>query len=220
MQFELNKDWKTVLSKEIAQPYFKELLAFLANEYKSKRIFPPKELVFNAFNYCPFNQVKVVIIGQDPYHGLGQANGLSFSVNDGMKFPPSLVNIFKALENDLDEPIPISGNLERWAKQGVLMLNATLTVEEAKAGSHQGKGWEQFTDKVIELISEQTTNTVFMLWGAFAQQKTSLIDGEKHLVLKAVHPSPLSAYRGFLTCKHFSKANGYLKQHQTSTIDW
>lgn len=220
MQFELNKDWKTVLSKEIAQPYFKELLAFLVNEYKSKRIFPPKELVFNAFNYCPFNQVKVVIIGQDPYHGLGQANGLSFSVNDGMKFPPSLVNIFKALENDLDEPIPISGNLERWAKQGVLMLNATLTVEEAKAGSHQGKGWEQFTDKVIELISEQTTNTVFMLWGAFAQQKTSLIDEEKHLVLKAVHPSPLSAYRGFLTCKHFSKANAYLKQHQTSTIDW
>lgn len=220
MQFELNKDWKALLSDELTSSYFQNLSQFLLEEYSSKRIFPPKNLVFNAFNTCPLNQVKVVILGQDPYHGFGQANGLSFSVNDGMKFPPSLVNIFKALENDLDEPIPISGNLERWANQGVLLLNATMTVEETKAGSHQGKGWEQFTDKVIELISDQTNNTVFMLWGAFAQQKTNLIDETKHLVLKAVHPSPLSAYRGFLTCKHFSQANNYLAKYQKSTINW
>jgi uracil-DNA glycosylase len=220
MQFELNKDWKTLLSNELGASYFQQLATFLVETYQTKRIFPPKNLVFNAFNACPLDQVKVVIIGQDPYHGFGQANGLSFSVNDGMKFPPSLVNIFKALENDLDEPIPISGNLERWANQGVMLLNATMTVEEAKAGSHQGKGWEQFTDKVIELISDQTKNTVFMLWGAFAQQKISLIDETKHLVLKAVHPSPLSAYRGFLTCKHFSQANTYLAKHQKRTINW
>lgn len=220
MQFELNKDWKALLSSEMNKPYFQKLLDFLDSEYSTKRIFPPKEMVFNAFNYCPVNKVKVVIIGQDPYHGFGQANGLSFSVNDGVKFPPSLVNIFKAIENDIGEPIPISGNLERWANQGVLLLNATLTVEESKAGSHQNKGWEQFTDKVITLVSKQTNNTVFMLWGAFAQQKENLIDTSKHLVLKSVHPSPLSAYRGFLTCMHFSKTNNYLAKHHQGTIIW
>lgn len=220
MLFELNKDWSEALKGEMNKSYFQQLISFLDMAYETSVVFPPKKMVFNALNNCELAHVKVVVLGQDPYHGFGQANGLSFSVNDGVKFPPSLKNIFKMLENDVGEPMAISGNLERWAKQGVLLLNTTLTVEEGQAASHQGKGWETFTDVIIRLISSQLNGVVFMLWGAHAQKKQRLIDNKKHLILQAVHPSPLSAYRGFLTCKHFSQTNTFLKNKGKPEIKW
>jgi uracil-DNA glycosylase len=216
----IEQSWKEALQSEFDKPYFAELVAFVRNEYASKKIFPPAPLIFNAFDQCPLDEVKVVILGQDPYHGPGQAHGLCFSVNDGIDFPPSLVNIFKEIQRDLRIPFPDSGNLNRWAKQGVLLLNATLTVEAHQAGSHQGKGWEVFTDAVIKILSEKKENLVFMLWGSYAQQKGAYINHTKHLVLRSVHPSPLSAYRGFLGCGHFSEANEYLKSKERLPIEW
>lgn len=213
--------WQVALESEWNQPYFQSLSQFIIEAYQTSRCFPSQELIFNAFEQCPFDQVKVVIIGQDPYHGFGQANGLAFSVNDGVAFPPSLINIFKELEQDCDIPIAISGNLERWAAQGVLLLNATLTVQENQAGSHQKKGWEQFTDAVIATISEQKSDVVFLLWGAFAQKKGAKIDREKHLVLESGHPSPLSANRGlWFGNRHFSQTNAFLIDRQKEPIVW
>lgn len=220
MEVRIEASWKQVLQAEFEKPYFAELVKFVRFAYAKGKIFPPAPLIFNAFDQCPFEEVKVVIIGQDPYHGPGQAHGLCFSVNDGVAFPPSLINIFKEIERDLNIPIPTSGNLTRWAKQGVLLLNATLTVEAHQAGSHQGKGWETFTDAVIKLLSEQRSDIVFMLWGNYAQQKGSYIDTQKHLVLKTVHPSPLSAYRGFIGSGHFSQANEFLKERGRGIIQW
>ncbi|MBR5972405.1 MAG: uracil-DNA glycosylase [Paludibacteraceae bacterium] len=220
MEVRIEPSWHEVLKDEFEKPYFSILTDFVRKEYKTKTVFPPAKLIFNAFDLCPFDNVKVVIIGQDPYHGYGQAHGLCFSVNDGVQFPPSLVNIFKEIERDLQIPFPSSGNLERWAKQGVFLLNATLTVLLGCAGSHQNKGWEEFTDSVIKKISDRKEHVVFMLWGSYAQKKGAVIDSKKHLVLKAVHPSPLSAYRGFIGCGHFSMANNYLQQHGLSPIQW
>lgn len=220
MEVRIEPSWHEVLKDEFEKPYFSILTDFVRKEYKTKTVFPPAKLIFNAFDLCPFNKVKVVIIGQDPYHGYGQAHGLCFSVNDGVQFPPSLVNIFKEIERDLQIPFPASGNLERWAKQGVFLLNATLTVLAGSAGSHQNKGWEEFTDSVIKKISDQKEHVVFMLWGSYAQKKGAVIDSKKHLILKAVHPSPLSAYRGFIGCGHFSMANNYLQQHGLEPIQW
>lgn len=220
MEVKIEPSWKALLQPEFDKPYFEQLTSFVRSEYAHSTIFPPAKLIFNAFNQCPFEQVKVVILGQDPYHGVGQAHGLCFSVNDGVEFPPSLVNIFKEIERDLNIPVPVSGNLERWARQGVLLLNSTLTVKAHMAGSHQGKGWEQFTDAVIEKLSTEREHLVFMLWGAYAQHKGAVIDANKHLVLKAVHPSPLSAYRGFVGCSHFSMANSYLQNHGMKAISW
>lgn len=218
---QIHSSWKTVLSNEFVKSYFEKLHSFVLNEYASNRCFPNKNDIFAAFNHCPFNSVKVVIIGQDPYHGIGQANGLSFSVNDGIAFPPSLINIFKEIQRDLDFPIPLTGNLERWADQGVLMLNATLTVRESQAGSHQNKGWETFTDSVIEIVSEEKENIVFLLWGGFAKKKGAKINRNKHYVLETGHPSPLSANRGlWFENKHFSKTNDYLKSHGKKEINW
>lgn len=200
--------------------YFKDLIKSVDIAYKNRTVFPIKDKIFAAFEYCPLDDVKVVIIGQDPYHGAGQAHGLCFSVPDGEKIPPSLRNIYKELQSDIGKEIPTSGNLEHWAKQGVLLLNATLTVEEGQAGFHQGWGWETFTDKVIKTISKQKEHVVFLLWGKYAQDKANLIDESKHLILKSTHPSPLSAHRGFLGCKHFSKTNEYLKKHSISEIKW
>jgi uracil-DNA glycosylase len=220
MDVKIESSWKHILQPEFDKPYFTGLTDFVKNEYKTKQIFPPGKLIFNAFEQCPFDKLKVVIIGQDPYHGPGQAHGLCFSVNDGVAFPPSLVNIFKEIERDLNIPVPSSGNLIRWAQQGVLLLNATLTVEAHKAGSHQGRGWETFTDAVIRAVASHKENIVFMLWGSYAQQKGSFIDTNRHLVLKAVHPSPLSAYRGYIGCGHFSEANRYLQAHGQQPIQW
>ncbi len=220
MEVRIEPSWHEVLKDEFEKPYFSILTDFVRKEYKTKTVFPPAKLIFNAFDLCPFDNVKVVIIGQDPYHGYGQAHGLCFSVNDGVQFPPSLVNIFKEIERDLQIPFPASGNLERWAKQGVFLLNATLTVLAGSAGSHQNKGWEEFTDSVIKKISDQKEHVVFMLWGSYAQKKGAVIDSKKHLILKAVHPSPLSAYRGFIGCGHFSMANNYLQQHGLDPIQW
>lgn len=220
MNVTIEASWKSVLQEEFDKPYFSILTDFVRKEYQTQTIFPPAKLIFNAFDLCPLDKVKVVIIGQDPYHGYGQAHGLCFSVNDGVMFPPSLVNIFKEIERDLQIPFPPSGNLERWAKQGVFLLNATLTVRSGMAGSHQNKGWEEFTDSVIRKISEQREHVVFLLWGSYAQKKGAVIDPKKHLVLKAVHPSPLSAYRGFIGCGHFSQANAYLSQHGMTPIQW
>lgn len=220
MEVKIEASWNTLLQSEFNKPYFAGLTDFVRKEYASKQIFPPAKFMFSAFDLCPFNQVKVVILGQDPYHGFGQAHGLCFSVCDGMQHPPSLQNIFKEINRDLGIPIPVSGNLSRWAKQGVLLLNATLTVEANRAGSHQGKGWEVFTDEVIRLLTDKRKNLVLMLWGAYAQQKASLVDLTKHLILKTVHPSPLSAYRGFLGCGHFSAANKYLIEKGIEPIDW
>lgn len=208
------------LSDEFEKEYFMKLVSFVREEYRTHTIYPPGSLIFNAFNLCPFDKVKVVIIGQDPYHGPGQAHGLCFSVRDGIPFPPSLVNIFKEIESDLGIPFPKSGNLERWAIQGVLLLNAILTVRANMAGSHQGKGWEQFTDSVIRILNEQKRNLVFLLWGAYAQQKGAVIDRSKHLVLESVHPSPLSATRGFFGNKHFSRCNEYLISNGIEPIKW
>ena len=220
MEIKIEKSWEKQLKKEFSADYFKNLLAFINSEKSNQQIYPPESLVFNAFNKCSFEQVKVVIIGQDPYHGLGQAHGLSFSVPEGVKPPPSLVNIFKELKSDTGKEIPKSGNLEHWASQGVLLLNATLTVRANSAGSHQNRGWEEFTDAVIRVVSEEKSNVVFLLWGAYAQKKGSIIDANKHCVLKAPHPSPFSAHTGFLGCGHFSKANEYLKQQGLKAIEW
>jgi uracil-DNA glycosylase len=220
MDVKIESSWKQVLQSEFDKPYFEQLTTFVRNEYSTKTIYPPGNLIFNAFDSCPFDNVKVVIIGQDPYHGPGQAHGLCFSVNDGVSFPPSLENIFKEIERDLGLPAPKTGNLTRWANQGVLLLNATLTVRANQAGSHQGKGWETFTDAVIRILSEKCEHIVFMLWGNYAQQKGAIINTKKHLVLKTVHPSPLSAYRGFIGCGHFSAANKYLLEKSKKTINW
>lgn len=220
MNVKIEESWSRELKDEFERPYFKELVDFIKEEYSSTTVYPPAKLIFNAFDSCPFDKVKVVILGQDPYHGPNQAHGLCFSVNDGVAFPPSLVNIFKEIESDLGISIPNSGNLTRWANQGVLLLNATLTVRAHQAGSHQNKGWETFTDSVIRILSERKKDIVFMLWGSYAQKKGAVIDKSKHLVLKAVHPSPLSAYRGFLGCKHFSIANEYLNRQEISPILW
>ena len=220
LDVKIEQSWKALLQEEFDKPYFVELTDFVRTEYKSYRIYPPGSQIFNAFNLCPFDKVKVVIIGQDPYHGPGQAHGLCFSVNDGVPFPPSLRNIFKEVNDDIGSPIPQSGNLTRWATQGVLLLNATLTVREHSAGSHQRRGWETFTDAVIRIISEQKSKVVFILWGAYAQSKVSLIDSSRHLVLRSVHPSPLSAHAGFFGNHHFSLANDYLVRNGLTSIDW
>lgn len=220
MDVKIENGWKEVLNQEFEQPYFEQLTDFVRHEFRVRQIFPPAKEIFNAFDLCPFENVKVVIIGQDPYHGPGQAHGLCFSVRDGMQFPPSLKNIFKEIESDLGHPVPKSGDLSRWAKQGVLLLNATLTVRSHQAGSHQGKGWERFTDAAIKAVSEQKENIVFLLWGAYAQRKGQVIDKSKHLVLESVHPSPLSASRGFFGNHHFSRANEYLKENGKTPVDW
>ena len=212
--------WKSKLEPEFQKPYFEDLIKFVKDEYRSNTIYPPGNEIFRAFDCADFNEAKVVIIGQDPYHGQGQANGLCFSVRDGVIMPPSLKNIFKEIQSDLGKPFPKNGELERWARQGVLLLNATLTVMASSPGSHQNKGWETFTDAVIKQVSDQKNNIVFLLWGAYAQKKGEVIDRSKHLVLMSAHPSPFSADRGFFGCKHFSKTNEYLKIHGLKEIEW
>jgi len=216
----IEEGWKEVLMEEFQSPYFSSLKEFLVQELSLYTIYPPGNLIFNAFKHTPFDRVKVVILGQDPYHGRGQAHGLCFSVPQGVPQPPSLVNIFKELHSDLEVPVPAHGNLELWADQGVLLINATLTVRDNQAGSHQKKGWETFTNRVIEKVSEIKSGVVFLLWGRYAQAKEDLVDTNKHLVLKAAHPSPLSAYNGFFGCRHFSRTNDYLKQQGKEGIDW
>ena len=220
MSVKIEESWKKRLESEFEMEYFVRLIEFVRDEYAKKRIYPPGSLIFSAFDHCPFNQVKVVIVGQDPYHGAGQANGLCFSVADGIRHPPSLQNIFKEIQDDIGQPIPQSGNLERWADQGVLLLNATLTVEASKAGSHQNRGWETFTDAVLEVVSKEKENVVFLLWGAYAQKKGSFLDASKHMILKSPHPSPFSAHSGFFGCKHFSKTNQYLTSQGLTPISW
>lgn len=220
MNVQIEESWKEALMPEFSKDYFIRLTDFVRKEYHETTVYPPGKLIFNAFNLCPFDKVKVVIIGQDPYHGPGQAHGLCFSVNDGIQPPPSLVNIFKEINNDLGKPIPQSGNLTRWAEQGVLLLNATLTVRAHQAGSHQRRGWEEFTDAVIRKLAEEKKNLVFILWGAYAQKKGAFIDRSKHLVLTSVHPSPLSAHSGFFGNHHFSLANDYLVKNGKTAIDW
>lgn len=220
MLIKIEESWKNVLENEFKKEYFIKLINFIKNEYRTKEIFPAKDKIFEAFNLCPFDKTKIIIIGQDPYHEKGQSHGLCFSVNKNIKIPPSLVNIYKELKSDIKKEIPKHGNLEHWAKQGVLMLNATLTVIEHKAGSHQKKGWEEFTDAVIKILSDKKENLVFLLWGSYAQSKNILIDESKHLVLKTVHPSPLSAFRGFFESKHFSKSNQFLKEKGLNEINW
>ncbi|MBT1704816.1 uracil-DNA glycosylase [Chryseosolibacter indicus] len=220
MDVKIEASWKAKLSGEFDQPYFTKLIDFVKTEYTTQTIYPPGKEIFKAFDCCTFDNVKVVILGQDPYHGPHQANGLCFSVRDGIRMPPSLMNIFKEIKDDLGKPIPPSGDLERWARQGVLLLNATLTVRAGTPGSHQNKGWETFTDSVVKKISEEKQNVVFLLWGAYAQKKGEIIDRNKHLVLMSAHPSPFSADRGFFGCKHFSKANAYLKSKGLEEINW
>jgi uracil-DNA glycosylase len=220
MEVKIATSWKERLASEFEKDYFGELTQFVKTEYTTQVIYPPAKQIFSAFDSCSFDDTKVVIIGQDPYHGAGQANGLCFSVSDGVKPPRSLDNIFKEIKNDLGKPIPTSGNLERWAKQGVLLLNATLTVRAATPGSHQNKGWETFTDEVIKIISEHKENVVFILWGAYAQKKGEVIDRNKHCVLASPHPSPFSADRGFFGSKPFSKTNEYLKGKVLREIEW
>ncbi len=220
MDVKIEQNWKQHLMPEFEKPYFEQLTNFVREEYKTRQIFPPARLIFNAFDLCPFDKVKVVIIGQDPYHGFGQAHGLSFSVNENVEIPPSLRNIYKEIRDDLGiEPLA-HGNLERWARQGVLLLNATLTVRANCAASHQGKGWETFTDNAIRTLANEREHIVFMLWGNYAQQKAQFIDADKHLILRSVHPSPLSASRGWFGCKHFSQANNYLTVNGLQPIDW
>ncbi len=220
MNVRIEDSWKTVLQPEFDKPYFELLTSFVRHEYQTKTCYPPAGQIFNAFDSCPFDKVRVVIIGQDPYHEPNQAQGLCFSVNDGVEIPPSLVNIYKEIERDLGQPIPTSGNLLHWAEQGVLLLNATLTVEAHRAGSHQNKGWEELTDAAIQALNERKQHLVFLLWGSYAQRKGQFIDRRKHLVLTAPHPSPLSAYRGFIGCGHFSATNRYLVQHNQTPIKW
>ena len=220
MNVRIDESWRQVLQHEFDKPYFELLTNFVRHAYRTTQCFPPAGQIFRAFDLCPFDKVRVVIIGQDPYHDFNQAHGLCFSVQEGVPAPPSLVNIYKEIQRDLGKPIPTSGNLTHWAEQGVLLLNATLTVEAHRAGSHQGKGWEELTDAAIQALNNQRSNIVFMLWGSYAQRKGQFIDRRRHLVLTAVHPSPLSAYRGFIGCGHFSQANAYLKQHGQPPINW
>ncbi|WP_192821119.1 uracil-DNA glycosylase [Rufibacter sp. LB8] len=220
MQVKIEPSWQHVLQDEFSKPYFQQLISFVKQEYDTQEVYPPGRQIFNAFDKCPFDQVRVVILGQDPYHGPGQANGLAFSVADGIRTPPSLLNIFKEIESDMGQPIPRSGNLERWARQGVLLLNATLTVRAHQAGSHQKKGWEEFTDAVIQKVSDGKEHVVFLLWGAYAQKKGLIINDKKHLVLKAAHPSPFAADKGFFGTRPFSKANAYLKLQGLPEVEW
>jgi uracil-DNA glycosylase len=212
--------WKAFLLDEFQKDYMRELKSFLENELNTQTVYPPPQLIFSAFDHCPLERLRLVIIGQDPYHGPGQANGLCFSVNPGTTHPPSLRNIFKELESDLNIAYPKSGDLRSWAEQGVFLLNATLTVRARQAGSHQGKGWERFTDTVIQRISDEKEGLIFLLWGGFARKKKQLIDTDKHHILEAPHPSPLSAYHGFFGCRHFSQANALLKHAGKEQIDW
>jgi len=214
------QDWKQILGDEFQKPYFDQLVSFVKAEYASGIVYPSGSNIFRAFDKCPFDKLKVVIIGQDPYHGPGQANGLCFSVGRGVQFPPSLQNIFKEVQSDIGTPIPESGELDHWAEQGVLLLNAVLTVRAHQAASHAGRGWEQFTDAVVRAIAERKQQIVYMLWGSYAQKKGAIADPQRNLILKAVHPSPLSAYRGFFGCKHFSEANRYLESVGKSPIVW
>jgi uracil-DNA glycosylase len=220
MNVQLEESWKRHLSGEFEKDYFVKLTDFVRSEYRQYTIFPPGRLIFNAFNLCPFDKTNVVIIGQDPYHGDGQAHGLCFSVNDGVAFPPSLVNIFKEIKSDIGKDAPATGNLTHWAEQGVLLLNATLTVRAHQAGSHQRRGWEEFTDAAIRALNDEKENLVFILWGAYAQKKGAFIDRSRHLVLSSAHPSPLSAYNGFFGNHHFSLTNRYLREHGKPEIDW
>lgn len=220
MDVKIAQDWKEILQPEFDKPYFRELTDFVRQEYASRQVFPRAGNIFRAFDKCPFDRLKVVIIGQDPYHGEGQANGLCFSVADGIPFPPSLQNIFQEVSSDLNRPIPASGNLDRWAEQGVLLLNAVLTVRAHEAASHAGRGWETFTDAVVRAIAERKQGIVYLLWGSYAQRKGAIADPTRNCILKAVHPSPLSAYRGFIGCRHFSQANAYLRSQGKAEIDW
>lgn len=221
MKLDFNGDWKIHLKDEFEKTYFKELQQFVTEQYSSSTCYPPQDLVFSAFDHCSFDQCKVVILGQDPYHGPNQANGLCFSVSDGTSHPPSLINIFKELATDIDKTYPLSGNLEHWAKQGVLLLNATLTVQQGQPGSHQNKGWETFTDQIIKTISKDKSDVVFMLWGGYAKRKVKLIDTKKHHILTSGHPSPLSANRGYwFGNKHFSQCNEILSSLQLDPINW
>lgn len=220
MDVRIAEDWKQILSEEFNKPYFEQLTDFVRAEYASGEVFPKGRDIFRAFDKCPFESLKVVIIGQDPYHGVGQANGLCFSVGDGVPFPPSLQNIFKEVNSDTGAPIPASGNLDRWAEQGVLLLNAVLTVRAHQAASHAGRGWEQFTDAVVRAIATRKQGVVYMLWGSYAQKKGAIADPNNNLILKSVHPSPLSSYRGFFGCRHFSKANEYLASVGKNQIVW
>lgn len=220
MDVRIEDSWKAVLKEEFNKSYFLQLTAFVRSEYQNKTVYPPGKEIFRAFDKCPFHQVKVVIIGQDPYHGPGQANGLCFSVREGITMPPSLINIFQEIKNDLGKEIPQTGELENWAEQGVLLLNATLTVRAHAAGSHQNKGWEELTDAAIRHLSSERDNLVFLLWGSYAQKKGIMIDPARHLVLQSPHPSPLSAHRGFFGNKHFSKTNDYLRSKGIAEIDW
>jgi len=221
MNLSIQHNWKVRLINEFDKPYFKELMEFVREEYRTSQCFPPSLQIFSAFDLCAFDDIKVVIIGQDPYHDENQANGLCFSVADGIKHPPSLINVFKEIENDVNVPYPNSGNLEPWAKQGILLLNATLTVRAHEAGSHQNKGWEQFTDAVIEMISKEKEGVVFLLWGGFAKKKAKLVDSRKHVILTSGHPSPLSANRGYwFGNKHFSSTNKILESKGVKKINW
>lgn len=220
MDVKIESSWKQKLGNEFDKEYFRRLTDFVKDEYRISTIYPPGPLIFNAFNLCPFENVKAVILGQDPYHGPGQAHGLCFSVRDGIDYPPSLINIFKEIESDLGIKVTRSGDLTRWARQGVLLLNATLTVKAHQAGSHQKKGWEEFTDQVIKALNNEKSNVVYFLWGAYAQKKGESIDRSKNLVLESVHPSPLSAARGFFGNKHFSRCNEYLVQNGIEPINW
>lgn len=220
MDVKIEESWKKHIGAEFDKSYFINLTNFVRNEYKTCTVYPPGKLIFNAFNLCPFDKVKVVIIGQDPYHEPGQAQGLCFSVNKGIPLPPSLVNIFKEIHNDLGKPVPTDGDLTRWTRQGVLLLNATLTVRAHQAGSHQNKGWEEFTDAAIKALNEEKEHLVFILWGGYARRKGSIIDRSKHLVLESAHPSPLSAWHGFFGNKHFSRTNEYLVANGETPIDW
>lgn len=220
MNVRIAPEWGELLAPEFDKPYFEALVEFVRSEYAKGTVYPAASNIFRALDKCTPDRVKVVIIGQDPYHGEGQANGLCFSVNDGVPFPPSLRNIFKEIQSDLGKPYPTSGNLDRWAEQGVLLLNATLTVRAHEAASHAGHGWEQFTDAVVQTISELRQGVVYMLWGAYAQRKGAAIDSSRNLVLKCAHPSPLSAYNGFFGCRHFSQANAYLASQGIGEIDW
>ena len=220
MDVKIATDWKALLQEEFDKPYFETLTQFVKEEYAERQIFPAGRNIFRAFDKCSVESLKVVIIGQDPYHGVGQANGLCFSVNDGVRFPPSLQNIFKEIHDDIGSPIPTSGNLDRWAEQGVLLLNSVLTVRAHEAASHAGRGWEQFTDAVVRKIAEQKQGVVYMLWGSYAQRKGQMADPKQNLILKSVHPSPLSVYRGFFGCRHFSQANAYLQSIGKEPIVW
>ena len=219
-QVKIAPDWGELLKDEFEKPYFQQMISFVKSEYATQTVYPPGKEIFRAFDACSFAKTRVVIVGQDPYHGPGQANGLCFSVRDGVANPPSLVNIFKEIRSDIGSPWPQNGDLERWSKQGVLLLNATLTVRAASPGSHQNRGWEVFTDAVIRILAERKTNLVFMLWGAYAQKKGAFIDRNRHLVLEAAHPSPFSVYRGFFGCRHFSQANNFLKKVGLEEVLW